>query len=378
LTLQQTVAGAISQESGWNPGAPSALGQLAHLMFPMAVGEQGPLNAQGLPAVLVQATGERGPAPAGKISEERLEGLGRSVLTAVDALDTAPDVPRTPQTGLLLGRKTIPEWAISLLLGTLLLPPLVTGADGLARLRRRKQPVGRWTLWTLSCSLPFLCCAVLCWLLGQLGIIGAAPSAPAPPRALPFDAAAGTTVAVVTLTFLLAWLSWGLLLQRVRMSGRPDPEVAGLPMVLILTGLGILVWLGNPYTALLLIPAMHLWLALAAPELRPRRPFAIGLLLLALAPLIMLIAFYSRSLGLSAGDAAWSAVLLVAGGNVGLGSAILWSLGLGCAAGATLLAVRAPSAPALESADGVEVTIRGPMSYAGPGSLGGTESALRR
>jgi len=378
LTLQQTVVSAITQEAGWNPGAPSPLGQLAHLMFPMAVGEQGPLNAQGLPAVLVQATGERGPEPGAKISAERLEGLGRSVLTAVDALDTAPDVARTPQTGLLLGKKTMPEWALRLLLGTLLLPPLVAGADGLARLRRRKERVGRWTLWTLSCSLPFLCCAVLCWLLGQLGIIGAAPSAPAPPRALPFDATAGTTVAVVGLTFLLAWLLWAALLRRVRLPARPDPEVAGLPVVLIVSGLGTVVWLGNPYTALLLVPAMHLWLGLAAPELRPRRPFAIGLLAIAMTPLLLLIVFYARALGLGVGDAAWSAVLLVAGGNIGLGSAILWSLGLGCGAAATLLAVLAPPAPSLPGADGVAVTIRGPMSYAGPGSLGGTESALRR
>jgi len=378
LTLQRTVSYAIQQESGWDPGAPSVLGQLAHLMFPMAVGEQGPLNAQGLPAVLVQATGERGPAPGAKVSEERLEGLGRSVLSAVDALDTAPNVAATAATGLLLAHKTMPEWALRLLLGTLLLPPLIAGADGLARLRRRKEPVGRWTLWTLSCSLPFLCCAVLCWLLGQLGIIGAAPAAPAPPRALPFDAAAGTTVAVVVLTFLLAWLLWAALLRRVRLAARPDPEVAGLPIVLALTGLGVVVWLGNPYTALLLLPAMHLWLGLAAPELRPRRPFAIGLLLIAVAPLVLLIAFYARALGMGAGEVAWSGVLLIAGGNIGLGGAILWSLGLGCAAGATLLAVLSPAPGAVRRADGVEVTIRGPLSYAGPGSLGGTESALRR
>jgi hypothetical protein len=214
--------------------------------------------------------------------------------------------------------------------------------------------------------------------LGRLGIIGAAPSAPAPTGALPFDAAAGRTVAVVLLTFLLAWLLWAVLLRRVRLSGRPDPEVAGLPVVLLLSGLGTAVWLSNPYTALLLLPAMHLWLALAAPELRPRRPFALGLLLIALAPLIMLIAFYARALGMGPGEAAWSAVLLVAGGNIGLGSAILWSLGLGCAAGAALLAILPSAAPALQRADGVEVTIRGPLSYAGPGSLGGTESALRR
>lgn len=378
LALQRTVAEAIKHEAGWDPGAPSTFGQLAHLMFPMAVGEQGVLDAQGLPAVLVQATSERGPAPRAQVSQERLEGLGRAVLKSVDALDVAPDVAQTMQTGLLLQRKTMPEWALRLLLGTLLLPPLVAGADGLARLRRRRQPVGSWTLWTLSCGLPFLCCALLCWLLGQLGIIGAAPSVPAPPRALPLDAAAGTTVAVVGLTFLLAWLLWGVLLRRAALPGRPDPEVAGLPIVLLLVGLGTVVWLANPYTALLLIPAMHLWLLLAAPELRPRRPLAAGLLVLALLPLIMLIVFYARQLGMGPGEVAWSAVLLVAGGHIGLGSALLWSLGLGCGAAATLLVVLAPAAPGPQSADGVEVTIRGPMSYAGPGSLGGTESALRR
>jgi hypothetical protein len=347
-------------------------------MFPMAVGEQGILDAQGLPAVLVQTTGERGPAPAGQVSMERLEGLGRSVLAGVDALDTAPDVPPAMETGLLLGPKTLPEWALRLLLGTLLLPPLVAGADGLARLRRRRQPVGRWTLWALSCSLPFLACVLLCWLLGRLGVIGADPSVPAPPRALPFDASAGATVAVVALSFLLAWLLWGVLLRRLGQAARPDGEVAGLPVVLILSVLGTAVWLANPYTALLLLPAMHLWLALAAPELRPRRPFAVGLLVLAAVPLIMLVLFYARQLGMGPGAVAWMAVLLVAGGHVGLGSAILWSVGFGCAAGATLLALLAPVLPGPQKAASVGVSIRGPLSYAGPGSLGGTESALRR
>ncbi len=378
LELQRTVDAAITQQAGWDPGAPSTFGQLAHLMFPMAVGEQGVLDAQGLPAVLVQASSERGPAPAAKVSMERIEGLGRSVLSAVDALDTAPDIPAKMETGLLLGPKTMPEWALRLLLGTLLLPPLLAGADGLARLRRRRRPLGRWTLWTLSCSLPFLACAVLCWLLGELGIIGVAPSVPVPPRALPLDASAGTTVAVVGLTFLLAWLLWGVLLRRLGQPARPDPEVAGLPIVLILSVLGTIVWLGNPYTALLLLGAMHLWLLLAAPELRPRRPLAVGLLVLAAAPLILLVLFYARQLGMGPGAVAWMAVLLVAGGHIGFGSAILWSIALGCAAGAVLLSLLAPEPPEPQRADGVEVTIRGPMSYAGPGSLGGTESALRR
>jgi hypothetical protein len=381
LALQRTVAAAIKQESGWDPGAPSTLGQLAHLSFPAAVGEQGVLDDQGLPAVLVGAGGEH-VAAGERTSAERLEELGRGVLSSIDALDTGPDVPASLQTGVLLQRKTMPEWALRLLLGTLLLPALVAGADGLARVRRRRRPAGRATLWTLSCALPFLCCAAFCWVLGRLGIIGAAPSVPVPGGALPLDGAAITTLVAVALTFLASWLLWGALVRRLGIGSparRPDPDVAGLPVQLILTGLAVVVWIGNPYTALLAVGAAHLWLLLAAPELRPRRPLALGIVALGLLPLALLLSFYARQLGLGPAELGWSAVLLVAGGHVGLGSALLWSVAFGCGAGALMLALEHSDEPALPAAeDGVEITIRGPMSYAGPGSLGGTESALRR
>jgi hypothetical protein len=48
------------------------------------------------------------------------------------------------------------------------------------------------------------------------------------------------------------------------------------------------------------------------------------------------------------------------------------------AAGAILATTPAPAPTSVGSGDVTEVTIRGPRSYAGPGSLGGTESALRR
>jgi hypothetical protein len=57
VELQRTVDHAITQEVGSDPGAPSAIGQLAHLAFPFATGEEGPLDAAGLPAVLVQVSG---------------------------------------------------------------------------------------------------------------------------------------------------------------------------------------------------------------------------------------------------------------------------------------------------------------------------------
>jgi hypothetical protein len=311
-----------------------------------------------------------------------VEGLGRGVLSAVDALDVAPDLSTGLQTGVVIQHKTMPAWALRLLIGTLLLPPLVAAADGLARLRRRRRRVAVWTLWTLGCSLPFLCCAVFCWLLGALGIIGAAPSVPVPDGALPLDVAAITALAAVALTFVLSWLLLGALLRRVGIAesvSRPDGETAGLPPVLLLSGLACVVWVGNPYTALLLVLAVHAWLLIAAPELRPRRSVALGLVALGLAPLVLLIAFYAHQLGYGPGRAAWEAVQLVSGGHVGFGSALLWSVAFGCAAAVALVAARAPQEPGLAEPDErVEITIRGPLSYAGPGSLGGTESALRR
>ena len=78
---------------------------------------------------------------------------------------------------------------------------------------------------------------------------------------------------------------------------------------------------------------------------------------------------------------AWrgEAVLALAGGHVGLAAAVLWSVAFGCVVAATLVALTTPP-PARGSGidDGAPVTIRGPLSYAGPGSLGGTKSALRR
>ncbi len=384
LQLQRTVADAITHEVGTNPGAPSALGQLAHMVVPIATGEQGVLNAAGLPSVLVQVSGERGPSPGEKVSRERLQGFGRGVLSAVDALDTAPDISPAMQTSVVLQHQTLPEWAVRLLAITLLLPALLAAVDGLARARRRRRRAGRWTLWTLSCSLPFLCCALFAYLLGRLGILDARPSEPVLASAMPFDGKAATAVVAVLLTFALAWLLWSVLIRRLGWETRPDPDVAGLSLVLVLLAIALVVWVANPFTALLVLPAVHLWLVLASPEhleigQRPRRAAALALVAVALLPLALVILFYAHELGLGVGGVAWSALLLVAGGHVGLPGVILWSLALGCAAGATMLAVAgAPEAIGPVSSDGVEVTIRGPMSYAGPGSLGGTESALRR
>jgi hypothetical protein len=127
------------------------------------------------------------------------------------------------------------------------------------------------------------------------------------------------------------------------------------------------------------VPALHLWLLLASPQLRPARLGSAALVAAGLLPLALVLAFYARELGFGPVGVAWTAFLLLAGGGVGVFPVLLWSLSLGCAAAAAMLvpgtgrAVREQLPPELE-----EITIRGPLTYAGPGSLGGTESALRR
>jgi hypothetical protein len=383
LLLQRTLAGAITQNVGGDPGAPSAIGQLAHLAFPLATGEQGALNASGLPAVLVQVSGEATPPANEAVSEEKLEGFGRAALSAVDALDAAPDVEATPQTGLVLGRQVLGEWALRLLLATLLMPPLLLLADGYARLRRRRGAGGdramiRGLLWTAACALPFLVAALFAKALGWLGALAATPAMPVQASALPFQGSAVRAVLAVALVLGLGWLAWPWAVRRLGSRVRPDDDdAAGLAMLTVLFLVGAVVWVLNPYAVLLVLGALHLWLLLVSPRTRPARPAALALVALALVPLALLIAFYARELGVGPGGIAWEAVLLLAGGQVGIAAMVLWSLAFGCVAAATLLALT-PTDVDDRIDDGTPLRIRGPLSYAGPGSLGGTESALRR
>jgi hypothetical protein len=256
---------------------------------------------------------------------------------------------------------------------------LIVAADGLARARRRRLSVARWSLWTLLCAAPFLVAALFTVLLGAVGIIGAAPGEPVPPEALTFGWSAAATVAAVLLALVLAWLVWPMLVRRLGLGTRPLSDGAGVGMLLVLLPLTVVVWVANPITALLLLPAGHLWLLIVSPELRPRPLASLALVAAGFIPLALLVTFYADQLGLGPGRVAWMAVLLVAGGHIGFPAVLLWVISLGCAAATAMLSVTAGS-QALGSGyeDDDEITIRGPLSYAGPGSLGGTGSALRR
>jgi hypothetical protein len=343
------------------------------------VGEQGSLQQHGAPALLIQASGERGPTASEAVSEERLEALGRAALSSVDALDGAQDLESATQSSLLVQRKTFPEWALRLLVAALLAAPLLTAVDALARVRRRGIAVARWTIWTLTCALPFAACALFLRVLGGSGALPVAPTVPLPPAGLELDATSAAAIAAAASTLTLGWLLWPALVRRVGLRVAPDHEAAGVIALLVLLCAAVVVWAVNPFAALLIVPAAHAWLLLASPELRPRRGPALALVALGLLPLLALIAFYADALGLGVGKLLWSGALLFAGGHIGIAGSLVWAVVLGCAAAMTMVALREP--PALrepEIDEEVQITMRGPLGYAGPGSLGGTESALRR
>ncbi len=379
-SLQLTLDGAISQEVGTDPGAPGVVAQLAHLAVPLATGEQAPLNAAAVPSVLVQVSGERGPSPGERVSEARLQNFGRALLSAVYALDEGSNIATSSAPRVPLGRDTLPGWVVRLLVLALLLPPLLAGVDAFARLRRRREPVLRWVMWTFTAALPFFACALFTILLGRLAIV-AAPAGQPPAGSLSADGSAFAAVVSTALMLMLALLAWPALVRRVALPVRPSDDGAGLAALLVLLTVALLAWIFNPFACLLLVPATHLWLLAVSPVRRVRaldRALALGAILAGVLPLALLLLVYARELGLSPARLTESVVLALAGGQVGLFGALLWSVAFGCLLAIVLRALARAPADTVGAREWVEVSTRGPVSYAGPGSLGGTESALQR
>ncbi len=379
-TLRLTLAAAISQEVGIASRAPDTLAQFAHVALPLATGEEAPLNAAGVPAVLVQVSGERGPSPGETVSEARLQNFGRSVLSTVYALDEGPNIAAPESPRLSLGRDALPGWTIELLALAMLLAPLLVAVDALARLRRRREAVLRWIVWTLAAALPFFTCVLFAALIGRLGLV-AAPAGQLPALSLRADSSATPALLAMALVLMLALLAWSAILRAVGLPRRPRADAAGLAVLLVLLAVALIVWLFNPFACLLLVPALHLWLLAVSPSVRERangRLLALMAVLLGALPPALLMLAYAHELGLGVTGVAQSVVLALAGGQIGVFAALLWSVALGCLLAVVLRVLVVVPADSRSAQPLVELATRGPVSYAGPGSLGGTESALRR
>jgi hypothetical protein len=375
VALQRTVAQSLGLETGRRVQQAGLGGQFARMAVPLTTSEQGEVAVHGLPAVLLTVAGERGPGSARVVSQDRLQEMGRSTLRTVTALDgNAPPMP-APQGELFFSRKLVPGWAIRLVVGALILPALIAAVDGFARVRRRREPVGRWVTWTLAGAVPLVVAWLFALFLELTGLLPVAPAAPVPAGAIPLDGADIASMVAVTLVVAVGWLALRpLVLRMAHVRAGPESPGAAAAVLLVFSVLGVAVWAVNPFAAALLVPALHLALLLLAPELRLRRGLQVLALVLALAPFALIVVYYAGEFGLSLGEIPWAILLLVVGGGVGLPGVLAWCLGLGLLGDVlAILHARGRRAPGPDTP-----RTRGPVSYAGPGSLGGTESALRR
>jgi hypothetical protein len=372
--LQRTIERAVQDEAGRRPHGPSSFTQWTRIAFPGALGEQGPLIGAGLPAVLMSASGERPPRAGAEIVTTRLAGFGRAALRSLVALDEGPDLRAEPARDVVALGKVLPEWAARLFIGALLLAPVLATIDGFARVRRRHQPVGRWLGWIAAAAAPVVIAAAFASLLGLTGLL-TAPAGPVPGGAIPVDGAARAALVATVLVAVLGAFLRPVLLRAAGGSRGFDGPGAGAALLVAWCALAVVLWIVNPFAAAFMAPAAHLWLLVAEPNVRLRRAASLAVVALSLLPFVFAGVVLARQFGLGPLDFAWAVVVWVAGAHVGPLAWLFWSCAAGCAAGAVVLAWR--SRPP-ERVTPARVTVRGPITYAGPGSLGGTESALRR
>ncbi|MFL5896812.1 MAG: hypothetical protein ACJ76Z_17060 [Thermoleophilaceae bacterium] len=376
LRLQRTLDDSLRLEverGGAGSGA-GTLSQFGRLALPVAVGDQAPFLDAGLDAVRLSGSGELPPRAQPPPSADRIGSLGRATLRSVFAYDSGGRIDEKPRAFLVVAHKLLPSWAVSLLAATLLLPLLAAAVDSFARVRRRREPVIAWLRWLASAMLPFLLALATGELLVLVGQAPDAPPVPLPPRVHPLDGAAGLSLGLCALVFVLAWL---LLRPRVAAAQRlPAPDrpgaAAALALALAIAALGM--WAINPFAALSILPAFHVALLVTGSPVAARRGPALAFLTAALAiPLLVLVGVVGR-LSLGPLSAPWYAFLLLTGHHIGLYTAVLSALLAACVIAAVHIALaRRPEPPALAGP-----SVLGPGGHAGPGALGGTDSALGR
>jgi hypothetical protein len=411
--LRGTVTAALRSQAGLTAGSPSLADQLVHLAFPLALTEQGPFNAHGIPAVLLSASGDRPPAANEPVSKTYMERFGRTTLQIIDALDSNARVP-APSAYISLAGQEIPAWAVRLLVLALIIPVAATALDALARARRRGYAVARPIFWVGASAGPWL--VALGVVLGSraAGLLSIAPPGPAAHGTVPLRTGGAVLLAVlagvIVVGTALLWALGGIRALGGRMKaaaanangkggsaggnghhvrahptlGRSrGPETVGDPgaaaaILITSCALVLVVWSANPFAALLLVPALHLWMvALAAgPAIRP----ALRIVLLALGFVLpaLAVAYYATALGSGPLGLAWTGVLMVGGGQIAVAAAVILCLLLGCGVSAAVNVVATSLANPRVPPSTTPITVRGPVTYAGPGSLGGTASALPR
>lgn len=379
IGLRRTAAASLREELGRADTEEGAVGQFTRLAYPLGLGAQGPLLAEGIEAIRISGSGELPPPDDRRgledVNADRIGELGRSALRLVSALDAANEPPEHgPESYLLVSRKVLPGWVLGVLAIAFLLPALLASFDALARARRRREAAPGWWRTILLRALPF---AVVWGVAELLVLFDQAPDAgatPPEPGVHPLGGAAVAALGASIAAGVLAWLA-------VRSSLRRSAPLAasggaGAATALALCCAVLVIWLQNPFAGLLLVPAAHIWMLAMLSGFRLRTVGAVVLVLAGvLLPALAMLVYLDR-LSLDPLEGLWYLWLLVTGHAVSPLTTLLACLGGGVWLSVmSVFAARVGAPPPLEPKT---PSVRGPGGYVGPGSLGGTSSTLSR
>ena len=195
------------------------------------------------------------------MDEDRLGGLGRATLRTLTALDRAA----RPSTGraryVTAVSQVMPGWVLACWPLTLILPG-ARGERGRVRAARAApQAVGPWFSWLAAGVLAFASAWARRRLLALAGATPEPPAAPVAPDLYPLDGAAAR---VLARRGRAPWLGMVALAAPRAPASRAlaDPPAPGAAVAVVARAAlssTLALWVVNPFSALILTPALHLW-----------------------------------------------------------------------------------------------------------------------
>jgi len=375
IALERSAASAVEQETGLNPGVASSASRFARLAIPLSTTDQSVLLSDGVPAIEIGSSGERA-VPQDGILGDQFGAFGRSALRLASILDGAGQTwPGSPTADIPVRDRVLPAWVLRVLGGVLVAIGIVVGVDGVARSRRRRIPVLPSLRWFVAAWPVFLIMWLWLLLAGLSGIIHGVPASVAPAGSVPvsWPALAGLPV--------VGALGWIFLRPRAMPETPPmlppgeleSPGESAPAVLMLLASLAVgAIWVVAPVTALLALPFVQIapWLADRTRLIQKRT--AVIALLATLLPVVAALVVLAIAFGMGPLALLWAVVLQFSGGAVGVIGGVITTFLAGLFIGAAVLVLRG------HAGGPNDFVTRGPITYAGPGSLGGTESMLDR
>jgi hypothetical protein len=249
---------------------PGLFDQLSGYAVPYTTREQGPLIARDIPAVTLTAGAAGDHLQLNDLDAAQLGRAGAATANIVAELNSAATIERGGEPALFLSGKVMRGWLAEVTVAMLLVPYVVCVLDVVARLRRRRVPIApgiRALGWRFAAWFTVL---VALWIeaLAPGGLMPKFDSAP-------LRGQTGATTAGMLLAAGAGLLVWrfGARPRLVREGGVTGSDrTGGLAGALVgLLFAAVLLTAVDPFTLIILLPAVHLWLWIPAASRLGRR-----------------------------------------------------------------------------------------------------------